>query len=107
MPWKIYYDNGSTKNDKQGLPETTDEHLGVIVIAQVRGDGRYHQISGAEYYIFDGEFWVPIGLNGLEDWTMNLLPRIKCVTKGRAIAHGHFNEIYKEAKEAVRTSNMD
>lgn len=83
-----------------------DDHHGVLVIVQQRSDGRYHQIFGAEYYLFQGEFWVPIGLNGLEDWMINLLPRVKCVTKGRAVPHGYYKEIYDTAKETVRKGSL-
>ena len=100
-PWRIYYED-HTRDHTDGLPDTMDDRHGVLVIVQRRSDGRYHTIHGAEYYLFEGSFWVPVGLNGLEDWVMNLLPRIECVTKGRAVPHGYYKEIFEEAKQATR-----
>lgn len=109
--WKIYYDDGLTRTHLAGLPTTADEKLGVLVIVQRRSDGRFHTIHGAEYYLFEGNYWVPIGLNGLEDWVMNKLDLMEagswCVTKGRAIPHGYYKETMDEAKEAVRKSSLD
>ena len=107
MKWRIYYADGTIRNDVDGLPKTADEHIGILVVAQRRSDGAFHLLNGAEYYLFDGEYWVPIGVNGLEDWTMNCLPSIKCVIKGRAVANGFFKQIYKEAKEAIRKELLD
>lgn len=107
MKWRIYYDDGNTRSHVDGLPLIADAHLGILVVAQRRSDGAFHLLNGAEYYLFDGEYWVPIGLNGLEDWTMNCLPRIKCVIKGRAIANGRFKEIYEIAKEDIRKELLD
>jgi hypothetical protein len=107
IQWRIYYDDGTTRDSNLGVPATADEKLGVLVIAQYRSDGVVHTIYGAEYYLFDGSYWVPIGLNGLEDWTMNKLQDIRCITKGRAIANGLFNEIFKRAQESKRKGTLD
>ena len=108
IEWRIYYDDGTIRDYKEGLPVTADEHLGIMVVLQRRTtDGRLHTIYGAEYYLFDGEVWVPIGLNGLEDWVMNLLSKVKCVIKGRAINNGIFREIYEQAKKDALTDKVD
>lgn len=105
--WRIYYEN-HTRNHTEGLPKTADDKLGVMVIVQRRqNDGRLFTSYGNEYYLFDGTVWVPVGLNGLEDWTMNLLPRIKCVIKGRAISHGLYKNIFEKAKADAAKDTLD
>lgn len=105
--WRIYYEDRE-RHYKEGLPDTAEDHLGVLVIAQRReGDGRLFTIYGNEYYLFDGNVWIPVGLNGLEDWTMNLLPRIKCVIKGRAISHGIYRQIFEKAKADAAKDTLD
>jgi len=109
--WRIYYDDDRIRSHKDGLPVTADDKLGVLVIVQLCSDGAIRKIYGAEYYIFEGKYWVPVKENGLEDWAMNklnLLPKDSwCVTKGRAIPRGYYNKIFEEARKAERQSSLD
>lgn len=107
MKWRIYYDDGNYRSHIEGLPETADQRLGIICVAQISSNGKPDVINGGEYYLFDGQFWIKIGMNGLEDWAMNKLRRMKCVIKGRAIEKGEFNDIYVEARQAVRKGALD
>jgi len=106
--WKIFYED-RIRHHTEGFPETAEDKLGIQCVVQLRKDKAMHIIHGSEYYLFDkqGQVWIGIGLNGLEDWTMNLLSRIKVVTKGRAISNGEWAEIYQKAKEDARKSTLD
>ena len=104
-PWRIYYED-HTFNYTEGLPARPDDKWGVLVIAQRRSDGHYHTVYGADYYIFQGSFWVPVKENGLIDWVVHHLEETKCAIVGRAVPHGYYNEIFAQAKEAVRKGSL-
>ncbi|MEE9499596.1 MAG: hypothetical protein V3V24_09685 [Nitrospinaceae bacterium] len=103
--WRIYYED-RTRDYTEGLPDTMEDRHGVLVIAQRRLDGHYHTIYGSEYYLFEGRFWFGVNLNGLEDWTINMLPRVKLVIKARGVPHGFYNDIFQTAKEATRKGSL-
>ena len=97
MHWRIYYDDDTTADSTQGLPQG-ERQQGVIAIIQPRADGRWHILSGGEYYLFDSISWMRVYQNGLEDWVMHKLHCIKCVCKGRSANQIVFDRIYKQAK---------
>lgn len=109
-PWRIYYDNETTRDHTEGLPETEVQKLGVQVIVQQRSsDGRFFVIRGAEYYVYitSGE-WISIGLNGLQDYCMNCLDQMVCVTAGRAISKIFLAKIAKRAQaDADKALSLD
>lgn len=112
MQWRIYYDDDRIRSHKDGLPVTADDKLGVLAIVQLGSDKAIRKIYGAEYYIFEGRYWVPIAhLNGLADWAMNKLHLLPygswCVTAGRAVPRGYYNEIFEAARKAERQSSLD
>ena len=97
--WKIFYGDGSTRDDTEGLPVTADEKLNIICIVQHRNPELKHILHGGNYYIFTGAKWVQCDFNGLEDYAMNVTHEMKCVLKGRSIDHQKFIDIYERAKE--------
>ena len=112
--WRIYYDDGSTRDSTEGLPLAKNEaHLrqGVLVILQYRSDGVLITTNGADYYVFDGEYWVPVGGDGLQDYAVNVLHHLPfgtwAVIEGRAIQNGLFNEIFQKAQEIKRKGTLD
>lgn len=104
--WRIYYDDKPDRNHTDGLPKTEGERLGVQCIVQQGPDRRFRTIHGAEYYLNDLDgYWIPLALNGLEDWSMNCHGRYNAILKGRAT--GQFIEIFKRAKEDSRNEALD
>lgn len=109
MKWRIYYDDGSTRDWQEGLPETEGQRLGIQCIVQQRSnDHVFVTQHGAEYYIYvDDTEWISCYQNGLEDWAMNCLDRINCVIKGRAIHKAKFREIFDRAKADAAKATLD
>ena len=106
MIWRIYYDDKPDRNHTEGLPETEGERLGVQCIVQRGPDGRLRTLHGAEYYLNDlNGLWVPLALNGLEDWVMNCHGKYNAVLKGRAT--GNWINIFNRAKEDASRETLD
>lgn len=97
MKWRIYYADGSTWDDDQGLKECPA--YGAICILQQRGyDGRYFITSQSPYYIRVRGEWLPAWINDVEDYLANQLGTIERFLVGRIIPKTEFQAIYEQAK---------
>ncbi len=97
MAWRIYYDDGTTWTYTMGLPPKV-RRWGVLVILQVKPDGRTRFMSGENFYVYDGDGWLAMDQTGVNDAIINILDRVKCVIAGRMVPDDRFREIYAQAK---------
>lgn len=108
MKWRIYYDDGTTRNHTEGLPDTDSLKLGVQVVVQQRGPDHFVTLHGGEYYLFiDETEWVACYQNGLEDWAVFSLERVGCVIRGRAIVRKNFATIMERARSDAAKNTLD
>lgn len=102
--WRIYYADGTTWNDDQGLKECPS--YGAICILQRRGyDERYFITSQSPYYMHIRGEWLPVWMNDIEDYLANQLADIDRLIIGRIIPKSEFQAIYEQAK--ADRSKMD
>lgn len=99
MPWRIYYDDGSIHDWTQGTDDL--EPYGVICILQRitdPGGERWTLNYGAPFYCLDGDEWVILQHNDVEDRLAHRLP-IGVFLVGRAVTKAKFSEIFERAKK--------
>lgn len=93
LEWKIFYGDGLTFSNDDGLPEKAPA-LNVQFIVQIDPDsGRYNQ-SGADFYIRRDDRWVGVDLFGLFDFLMES----GLVKFGRTIGTKRFRELHSLAE---------
>lgn len=76
MKWKIWYDNGSTYTDRDGLPESAPLD-GILAIAEEDATGRKQTYWGSDYYHWTGDGWRAGNLADLERWLRGVMPNLK------------------------------
>lgn len=102
MRWRIYYDDGSTR---ETLPATASQHLGVQAIVQCHVDnGKYYPLVGVDFYVLTGSVWIGMNDFGLIDHVTFIQEPIHCVLWGRAINKVDFKKIYYQAQEDARNA---
>jgi hypothetical protein len=95
MEWKIYYDDGTTRDDSGGFHVPL---YGVVVILQRRSyDGRYGMVSGTPYYLFHKNEWLPARENDIVDYLLHG-KKIDKLVMGRLMTKTGFVEIFERAK---------
>ena len=95
MPWRIYYADGSTFDDANGLPEAAPlDGIQIIVECLSNGQLQYHQ--DRDFYLWTGDSWHHGYQREFDTWVRNLAPKIKY---GLCIAKGDYDAIVKEAMQ--------
>lgn len=107
--WRIYYDDGSTRNYTEGLPTEPAQKLGIQCVVQRRSsDGVFVPLQGMDFYLFiDGQEWVLCDQTGANDWNVNHRDRVNCMIVGRAIPKDQFKKIYEQAKSDAAKCTLD
>ena len=95
MSWKIWYDNGSTFSSEDGSPQLAPGR-GVICIIQTSERTGRVQLSGADYYTWDGS-WTRRDLFGLWDYLAG--KGWKTVKFGRTIDRLDYEAILRRAEQ--------
>lgn len=111
MKWRIYYADGTTRDDSKGYPpgaEDMSSHYGIQVVLQARHDNRFHLLHGHDFYIFDmSGYWIPVDLDSMIERLMFHRNNILSVCKGFAIPLPKFQVIYDQAKVDKDNETLD
>src|SRR3990167_5592916 len=96
--WKLYYGDGSTYSNEDGLPE--DAPCGrVIAAAFYDEDNRRRICHQADYYIWDGTRWYSASDSGF--WQYMGEPGAKVVKFGREIGDIQYRSVMSQAMNAL------
>jgi hypothetical protein len=103
MKWQIYYSDGSTFNELDGLAEQAPA-VGVQVIAQADKDLNFTAISGDDYYVWDDKgggfrWW---GADHIGFILYMIQPGWRKVLFGEMIDGEKFTEIHRHASEDLQ-----
>ncbi len=74
--WKIFYDDGSTFSNDDGLAEEAPVD-GILAIVERRQNNTVMNHHAKEYYYWTGENWVSGGVGAMERWMRKELPALK------------------------------
>lgn len=67
MKWRIYYADGKTFCDEDGLPsEAPPDGIQVIVQRDPRAGRRI--VSGNDFFVWDGTYWIGMDEDGMKTW---------------------------------------
>ncbi len=109
MKWRIYYDDGTTRDSSEGVPEG-EACYGVIGVLQRRGDGKIKFTHGRDYYILINEgdsSWVPADWVGVMDYLVHRRGRLHGFLVGRAVPDKIFIKIHGQAREDAEGETLD
>jgi len=82
--WRLYYEDGSTFDDRDGAPTSSPE-WGVVAVVQPGTDGRDVLAGTGDVYVYrtDLDLWHEVGASGLLDHLAHYARWIGCVRPGR------------------------
>jgi hypothetical protein len=92
--WRVYYGDGTTFSDQDGLPEDAPT-TNVMCCAWYDEDNRRRLAHAADYYWFEDGRWYGSDLFGLWDYLAR--PGLKIVKFGRMIGDLQFREVMSTA----------
>lgn len=102
MRWKIWYSNGKTFSNQDGLPQSLEReyHFGVQVITQEDKDHNWATQTGGDFYVWDdrgdGWRWWGVDIWGLVDYVTK--PGYKIILLGESVPSDTFGKIFQAAK---------
>lgn len=92
IKWRIYYDDYTTVDREENI-----RPFGVAFIAERQNDGRIiHQRSS--YYLLTDDGWIVVETDGLIDWMLHKLGKIKRVIMGRSMTNNAYWALYEKVK---------
>jgi len=90
--WRIYYDDYTTVDIEDNI-----KSLGVACIAELCHDGRVIH-NRSSYYLLTDEGWIVVELDGLIDWMLHKLDKVKRVCMGRSMTNDAYWALYEKVK---------
>lgn len=94
MKWRLYYGDGSTFSNEDGLPEEAP-CTNVMCIAYYDQDNRRRLAHTADYYGFDEGRWYAFDIFGLWDYLAR--PGLKTVKFGRMVSDVNYRTVMAKA----------
>lgn len=95
LQWRVYYADGTTFDSSQGEPRASPAY-GVVLIAQIGAGGSGELVSGSDYYIHEGGFWIGPDLNGIVERLAHRVPADSLLI-GRLVSPALWIEIRQRA----------
>lgn len=92
--WRIYYDDGSTFDSTDGIPQDAPP-MGFVCAVGYDESGKRYIMHGWDHYCFDAEQWWGMDWCGLIDRLM--LGRVAAYKMGRTVTRSAFREIMRLA----------
>lgn len=104
--WKVYYDDDTTWDWKQGIVGMPTH--GVICILQKVNNGvndQYHIVYGAQYYMRSQGEWLHSYTSDVEDYLQHQI-QIDTLLVGRMTTKRRFAEVFQAAKDDKEAKNL-
>ena len=92
IKWQIYYDDGSTFSDEDGLPAEAPGH-GIQIIAEADPVVGLQLQSGKDFWIRRNDRWIGVDLVGLLDHLVST----GHVKQGRMLTNAEFSAVQTRA----------
>jgi hypothetical protein len=100
--WRLYYADGSTFDDTQGVPRESPVRPRVVCVAQPGATGRNPILVGESWFLYseaEGEWYAVETEGDCLDEIQEDAHKVSCVRKGRWIRNPEFREIWDRARE--------
>ncbi len=91
--WKIFYDNGQSYSNEDGLAEDAPIE-GIVAVVEKLANRTVRIYEGRDFYFWNGENWVAGYQADLERWLRRILPALKY---GIWTKDGIFKDVMEEA----------
>lgn len=93
MNWRIYYDDGTTFSNDDGLPEDAPGY-GVLAITQ---DGEDEILASQDFYIYRSDYgcWIEVKTEGLIDHIVTAAHLVRAVKAGRTVPKSVYKDVTK------------
>ena len=106
MMWRVYYEDGSTWDYKQGIKGMPTH--GVICVLQKVNNGvndQWHIVYGCQYYMRAQDEWLHAYISDVEDYIQHQIP-IDTLLVGRMTTKKRFAHVFQKAKDDKIAENL-
>jgi hypothetical protein len=100
LEWQIWYEDGSTFSNDDGLPEESPPWGAVAIGQRARRHYQDALYSGAPWYVYrtDHGFWMELDDTGYLDCMVHHAKDVSAVRPGRYIRRDHFFATMKQVE---------